>query len=80
MTVITVTEARKTLYRLIDDISDSHDPVYISGKRHGAVLISTEDWNAIKETMYLDAIPGMHDSIKKGLKTPTSKCSETLDW
>ncbi len=80
MTSITATEARKNLYTLLDDVSESHHPVQISGKRNSAVLISASDWQAIQETLHLQAIPGMSDSIKKGLKTPVDNCDEDLDW
>ena len=80
MTSISATEARKNLYTLLDDVSESHHPVQITGKRNSAVLISESDWQAIQETLHLQAIPGMSDSIKKGLKTPIEKCSEELDW
>jgi len=80
MTAITVTEARKKLYALLDEVSASHEPVHITGKRSSAVLISEDDWKAIQETLYLHAVPGMADSIIKGLNTPVDKCSEDLDW
>lgn len=80
MTVIKVTNARSKLYKLIDEVASSHEPVLISGKRANAVLISEEDWNAIQETLYLISIPGMRESIREGLKTPTEECSEELDW
>ncbi|WP_419584609.1 type II toxin-antitoxin system Phd/YefM family antitoxin, partial [Thiolapillus sp.] len=44
------------------------------------VLVSEEDWNAISETLHLMSIPGMGESIKEGMKTPVSECSEELDW
>ena len=47
MTSITVTEARKQLYALLDDVAESHHPVRITGKRATGVLISEEDWQAI---------------------------------
>jgi len=77
---MTATEARKQLYTLLDSVADSHEPVQIAGKRHSAVLVSEEDWRAIQETLHLDAIPGMSDSIRKGLKTPADKCKKDLDW
>jgi len=80
MTSITATEARKRLYALLDDVADSHEPLRIAGKRHSAVLVSEADWRAIQETLYLDSIPGMRASIRKGLTTPVEKCSEELDW
>ena len=80
MTGITATEARSKLYRLIDETAESHQPVTILGKRNRAVLISEEDWIAIQETLYLLAVPGMRESIRKGLETPVSECGEDLDW
>ena len=80
MTSITATEARKQLYGLLDGVADSHEPVQIAGKRNSAVLISEEDWRAGQETLHLTGVPGMRDSILKGLKTPVDKCAKELDW
>ena len=80
MTTISATEARSKMYRLLDEISSSHEPVTITGKRTNAVLISEEDWRAIQETLYLLSIPGMRESIRKGLQTPIEECSEEPDW
>lgn len=80
MITLTATEARIKLYRLLDDISESHKPVHITGKRHSGVLISEEDWNNIQETLNLLSIPKMRESIIKGLNTPIDKCIEELEW
>jgi prevent-host-death family protein len=80
MNSITATEARKQLYSLLDEVASSHHPVQITGKRSSAVLISEEDWRAIQETLYLQTIPGMKASIKKGLKTPVDKCATEPGW
>ncbi|OGP56516.1 MAG: antitoxin [Deltaproteobacteria bacterium RBG_13_52_11b] len=80
MTTIKATEARAQLYRLLDETAQTHEPIQITGKRTNAVLISEEDWRAIQETLYLLSIPGMRESIRKGLKTPVEKCSEKPGW
>jgi antitoxin YefM len=80
MTTLSASEARKRLYNLVDEVKDTHLPVQIIGKRNSAVLISEDDWRAIEETLYLAAIPGMRESIKKGLKTPVDKCDKELKW
>ena len=80
MTTVTATEARKKLYRLLDDVSESHKPLHIAGKRNGAVLVSEEDWRSIQETLYLLAVPGMRESIIEGLTTPVGKCGKGLRW
>ena len=80
MTTVTATQARKNLYRLLDELSQTHEPLQISGKRNTAVLVSEEDWRSIQETLYLLSIPGMRKSIIQGLKTPVRKCSKGLRW
>jgi antitoxin YefM len=80
MTAISVTNARKKLYSLLDEANNSHSPIFIEGKRGGAVLIGGEDWAAIEETLFLASIPGMRESIKEGLKTPLNKTSTELKW
>jgi antitoxin YefM len=80
MPTLSATEARAKLYRLIDQISVSHEPVLITGKRGNAVLISEDDWRSIQETIYLLNIPGMRESIRDGLATPLEECSQELDW
>jgi prevent-host-death family protein len=80
MPTIHVTEARSRLYKLIDEVASSHEPVHIAGKRARAVLISEDDWRAVQETLHLLSIPGMRESIRKGLETPVDKCVEEPGW
>jgi antitoxin YefM len=77
---VTASEARANLYRLIDEANESHQPIVISGKRSSAVLVSAEDWGAIQETLYLLSVPGMRESIKKGMAEPLAKSTRTLKW
>ena len=80
MTNLTASKARASLYRLIDQATESHQPILISGKRSSAVLIAAEDWQAIQETLYLLSVPGMRESIKKGMAEPLSKSAKELSW
>ena len=78
MTTLTASEARAELYRLLDQVAQSHKPIVISGKRANAVLVSEEDWTATQETLYLLAIPGMHESIKESMAEPLAKSKRTM--
>ncbi len=80
MTSLPVTQARSRLYQLIDEAAESHEPIQITGKRSNAVLISEGDWRSIQETLYLVSIPGMRDSIRKGMAEPLSKTSAKPGW
>lgn len=77
---ITASEARASLYRLIDQTTESHQPILINGKRSSAVLLSADDWQAIQETLYLLSVPGMRESIKKGMAEPLAKSARELKW
>ena len=65
---------------LMDQAAESHQPITITGKRHDAVLLSAEDWQAIQETLYLLSVPGMRESIKEGMAESTESCAKELDW
>ena len=80
MSRINITNARKNLYRLVDGLSDTHEPIHITGKNKSAVLVGEEDWRSIEETLYLLSIPGMRESIIKGMKEPLRKSSTRIEW
>ena len=80
MTTISATEARKQLYKLLDEVSQSHEPIQITGKRGNAVLVSEDDWRAVQETLYLVSIPGMRESILEGMAMPADELEGELDW
>ena len=80
MATITATEARANLHRLMDAAAESHEPLFITGRRTNAVLVAEEDWRAIQETLYLLSVPGMAESIREGLETDVDAYAEELDW
>ena len=76
MTAINATAARRNLYQLISEVNENHRPVSITNTRgKNAVLLSEEDWNAVQETLYLNAIPGMTASILAADHEPLDACA-----
>ena len=80
MKTISITEARNNIYKLIDMTNEDGEPIQITGKRGNAILLSEEDWRAIRETLYLVSIPGMRESIIKGMKEPLTKTVSKITW
>jgi prevent-host-death family protein len=80
MQILNASEARANLYKLLDETSESHQPITITGKRNSAVLVSAEDWASIQETLYLLSVPGMRESIKEGMDESIDACAKELDW
>ena len=53
MTAISASEARKTLFGLIQQVNDDHTAVEVVSKHGNAVILSKDDYDAITETAYL---------------------------
>ncbi|PHQ78791.1 MAG: type II toxin-antitoxin system prevent-host-death family antitoxin [Coxiella sp. (in: Bacteria)] len=80
MKTYTVTQARQNIYKLVEAVEESHQPIQITGKNANAVLVSETDWRAIQETLYLLSIPNMRESIRDGLDADPNDCEEDLGW
>lgn len=80
MTSLPESKARMKLRELMNEAADSHEPIQITGRRSNAVLISEDDWRSIQETLHLLSIPGMRESIRKGMREPLSKASKNPGW
>jgi antitoxin YefM len=80
MATFSASEARKNFYKLVDRVKETHEPIYITGKRNSAYLVSEEDWRAIQETLYLTSLPGMRESLIEGMNTPVDETSEEPGW
>jgi prevent-host-death family protein len=78
--VMTVSQARSNIYKLMDETAQTHEPIVITGKRNNVVMISEEDWKAIEETLHLNSVAGMADSIQESMDAPDSEFSEDIQW
>ncbi len=80
MTCVSIKQARAGLNHLIDLAAEAHQPIHITGQRRSAVLVSSEDWDAIQETLHLLSVPGLGRSIRKAAAEPIGKCAKELRW
>lgn len=79
MGTITVTNARKNLFKIVEDVNFSSEPVEISSKSGAVVMISKDDWEALQETLYLTSIPGMRKSLVEASKESLEDCVDEAD-
>lgn len=79
MTYLIASVARKSLYKLIDEIAITHEPTVIKGKRNTAVLVSAEDWDDIQETLFVASNKELSASIIEGLSADFKNCSTKLE-
>ena len=73
MTSINITKARAKLNQIVSEVNEFSQTITIINNRgKNAVLIGEEDWKAIQETLYLNSIPGMSQSILASKKKEIS--------
>ncbi len=83
MTTISVTKARENIYQILAEVNRNCQPITITNNRgKNGVLISEDDWNAIQETLYLNSIPGVAESIISGGSTSLEDClsEDEVEW
>ena len=82
MKAISITNARKDIYNIINKTIIESEPIQITSKNGDVVMVSLEDWEAIQETLYLVSIPNMRESILEGSKESLGefKTPEEIGW
>jgi antitoxin YefM len=65
---VTASEARKTLFPLIEKVNNDHVAVEITSRRGNAVLISAEEFAALEETAYLLRVPANAKRLLESLQ------------
>ena len=76
MTSINITKARAKFNQIVSEVNEYSQPITITNNRgKNAVLIGEEDWKAIQETLYLNSIPGMSQSILASKEEDLSECT-----
>ena len=82
MDIYSASQARANLFKLLEQVNQESKPCIITSRKGDGVLISKDDWESIQETLYLQSIPGMQQSIREGMATPLSECvsEDELEW
>jgi antitoxin YefM len=68
MTAISATEARKTLFGIIQQVNDDHTAVEVVSKHGNAVILSKDDYDAMTETAYLLRNPANAERLLAALE------------
>ncbi|MEL6439290.1 MAG: type II toxin-antitoxin system Phd/YefM family antitoxin [Cyanobacteria bacterium J06621_8] len=82
MDIHSASQARANLFKLLEQVNQESKPCIITSRKGDGVLIAKDDWESIQETLYLQSIPGMQQSIIEGMATPLSECvsEDELEW
>jgi antitoxin YefM len=82
METIIIDQPTFDLAQLIAKINEKQQPILIQETTGNAVLISEQEWNEIQETLYIQSISGLAESILQAAATPLEDCIsvENIEW
>lgn len=69
MKIVSASKAKANLFSLVEEVNKDHLPRMITSKKGDAVLLSKDDWESLQETLYLQSIPGLVESIREAEQT-----------
>ena len=79
MSITNATTLRKNLFGYLDAAAVNDERIIVTTKNGNAAIVSEEYLRSLEETCFLCGIPGMADSIKEGMNTPSGEC-RVFDW
>ncbi len=79
MSITNATTLRKNLFGYLDAAASNDEKIIVTTKNGNAAIVSEEYLRSLEETCFLCGIPGMAESIKEGLQTPSDEC-RVFDW
>ena len=65
MEIHNASQARANLFKLLEQVNRENKPCIITSRKGDGVLISKDDWESIQETLCLQSIPGLVESIRQ---------------
>ncbi len=68
MPVTNVSALRKNLFNSLETVIEYNDTITVNTKKGNAIIISEEEYNAMRETIFLTSQPGLLKRIKEGEK------------
>ena len=77
---ITANTARKNFDGLLNTVIQFGEPVSIATDEGAVIMVSQEEWSGMQETLYLQSIHGLTESIKEARNAPESERLEDIGW
>ena len=78
MSVTNISLLRKNLFTSIENVIEYNDSVTVNTKKGNAVILSEDEYNAMRETIYLISQKGLVNKIKEGEKEDISSMKKYL--
>lgn len=83
MAEVSANEFRAHLKSKVDEVIENHTVLRVRRRKGGDfVVLSADDWSAVEETLLLNRVPGLAESIHEAAAEPLEEGTELedLEW
>lgn len=83
MNAMNVTKAGANLFKIMAFVNDNSQPLTLTNSKGKKCSTCRTKWlESIQETIYLNSVPGMTESLIKGKNTPLADClsEDEVEW
>ncbi|MCL2224578.1 MAG: hypothetical protein FWB96_06385 [Defluviitaleaceae bacterium] len=80
MSHMTAALAQQNFTTILDTVIRKGDTISIATDEGAAMLVNQDEWYGMIETLYLQSIPGMKDSILEGKAMSIDECLDSVGW
>ena len=82
MQTLSAVNFSQNIFDILDRAIINHEPFNVKTDNGSAVIINSEDYSGMQETLYLLSIPGMKEKLLAGMNEPLSECvpEEEVEW
>ena len=77
---MTVSQARKELFKIVNETDSNIDPIEIIGKNNSVVVMSKDEYESIQETLHALSIPGFKESASQAMDGKNLVKLEDVDF
>lgn len=76
---ISITQLRKNIFDIFNNVVETFEPVLVKTKKGNAVIMSQDDLDSLKETLYIMSDKKAYEDILEGINESIEDCIEYND-
>lgn len=76
---VSISQLRRNIFDIFNNVVETFEPVLVKTKKGNAVIMSQDDLDSLKETLYIMSDKKAYEDILKGINESIEDCIEYSD-
>lgn len=76
---VSISQLRRNIFDIFNNVVETFEPVLVKTKKGNAVIMSQDDLDSLKETLYIMSDKKAYEDILEGINESIEDCIEYSD-